>query len=81
MLSSMTLYDFRALDEAEQIEAFWDGILVGSATIDGYQYECRQVNDFYINFRIQSGRFYRDMHCHKNTVLIEPFLSNEPFNL
>lgn len=75
----MTLYDFKILDETEQLEAFWDGILVGSKTILGIDFECRQVNDFYIVYKTHEG-FYYNMHCHKNTKLIEPFLSNEPLN-
>ena len=74
----MTLYEFRALDEAEQIEAYWNGISVGTYFKDGVEYECKQINDFYVEFRIEEKRFYRDMRCHKNTNLIEPFLGNEP---
>ena len=77
----MTLYDFKSLDEMEQIEAYWDGVVVGTMFKDGKEFECKQIDDFYVVYRIEDGRFYRDMHCHKNTVLIEPFLSNEPLNL
>ena len=77
----MTLYDFKTLDEMEQIEAYWDGVLVGTMFKDGKEFECKQINDFYVTYRIEDSRFYRDMHCHKNPVLIEPFLSNEPLNL
>lgn len=48
-MTSMTLYDFRASDEMEQIEAFWDGIVIGQSDKDRKLWECRQVNDFYIN--------------------------------
>ena len=77
----MTLYDFKSLDEMEQIEAYWEGVYVGTMFKDGKEFECKQINDFYVTYRIEDGRFYRDMHSHKNPVLIEPFLSNEPLNL
>ena len=81
MFNNMTLYDFRASDEMEQIEAFWDGVLVGTCVKDEQPWECKQINDFYIEYRIEGGRFYRDMKCHKNTTLIEPYLGTESLHL
>ena len=78
MFGKLSLYDFMQLDEMEQIEAYWKGILVGEYTKDGLTFECKQINDFYVEYRIEDGMHYRDMKCHKNTNLIEPFLGNEP---
>ena len=76
----MTLYDFIQLDEMEQIEAYWNGIEVGSFTKNGKIFECRQIEDFYVEYRIEA-RHYFEMKCHKNTNLIEPFLSDETLDL
>ena len=64
----------------EQIEAYWEGVHVGTMVKDGKEFECKQINDFYIEYRIE-GRHYRDMKCHKNPVLIELYLGTEPLNL
>ena len=77
----MNLYEFIASDEMEQIEAYWKGIHVGSYTKDGKEFECKQIEDFYVEYRIEDGRFYRDMKCHKNPNLIEPYLGTEPLNI
>ena len=77
----MNLYEFIASDEMEQIEAYRKGIHVGSYTKDGKEFECRQINDFYVEYRIEDGRFFRDMKCHKNPNLIEPYLGTEPLNI
>ena len=77
----MTLYEFMQLDEMEQIEAYWEGVLVGSYTKDSKVFECKQIDDFYVEYRRVDGQFYRDMKCHKNPKLIEPYLGTEPLNL
>lgn len=77
----MNLYQFIQLDVAEQIEAYCEGVDVGTYSKDGLTYECKQINDFYIEYRIEDGRHYWDIKCHKNPNLIEPYLSNEPLNL
>ena len=77
----MNLYEFIASGEMEQIEAYRKGIHVGRYTKDGKEFECRQINDFYVEYRIEDGRFFRDMKCHKNPNLIEPYLGTEPLNI
>ena len=80
MFGKLSLYDFIQLDEMEQIEAYWEGVLVGSYTKDGKEFECKQIEDFYVEYRIERN-LYRDMKCHKNPNLIEPYLGTEPLNL
>ena len=41
----MTLYEFNSADEMEQIEAFWNGVVVGIRKEGGYEFECRQIDD------------------------------------
>lgn len=81
MGAKLSLYDFIQLDEMEQLEAYWEGVSVGSRPKDGKEFECKQIEDFYIEYRIEEGRFYCDMKCHKNTNLIEPYLGTEPLNI
>lgn len=52
MAVRLSLYDFIQLDEIEQIEAYWEGVPVGSYTKDGKEFECRQIEDFYVEYRI-----------------------------
>ncbi len=39
----MTIYQFLADDEQEQIEAFWDGIFICQRKQDGYLIVCHQI--------------------------------------
>ena len=81
MAVRLSLYNFIQLDEIEQIEAYWEGVFVGTYKKNGKEFECKQIEDFYVEYRIEDGRFYRDMKCHKNPNLIEPYLGTEPLNI
>jgi hypothetical protein len=70
----MTLYQFLRSDEMEQIEAFWDGVLVGNRSEGAFVIECRQIDDFYVEYKILGGH-YIDMCAFKNTDLLQPYLS------
>jgi hypothetical protein len=70
----MTLYQFLRSDEMEQIEAFWDGVLVGSRSEGAFVIECRQIDDFYVEYKILGGH-YIDMCAFKNTDLLHPYLN------
>ncbi len=37
----MTIYQFLASDEEQQVQAFWDGVFVGERTVDGYKVKKR----------------------------------------
>ncbi|MDQ3683838.1 MAG: hypothetical protein M3352_12330 [Bacteroidota bacterium] len=39
----MTIYQFLAADEEQQIQAFWDGTFIGEREEDGYTIICHQV--------------------------------------
>ena len=77
----MTLYDFKSRDKMEQLEAYWEGVYVGKMFKDGKEFECKQIDDFYVEYIIEGDLSYGDMKCHKNTKLIEPYLGKEPLNL
>jgi hypothetical protein len=69
----MTLKDFLHADEMEQVEVFWNGTFVGSRRDGGFVIECRQVNDFYVEYTILGGH-YIDMHVFKDPELLQPYL-------
>ena len=66
--NTMTLYHFKSLNEMEQLEVYWEGVYVRTVFKDGKEFEYKQIDDFYVVYRIEDGKFYRDMQCHKNTV-------------
>lgn len=68
----MTLYQFKQLDEGEQIEAFWDGVLVGERTEGSFVFECRQIDDFYVEYKIRD-RDYKEMKCFRNPDLLQSY--------
>lgn len=49
----MNLYQFTLLDESRQREIFRQGVLVGRLSRNGYDYECRQVDYFYVEGRME----------------------------
>lgn len=70
----MSLHDFLNSEETEQIEAFWNGVFIGCRSNGGFAMECRQINDFYVEYKILGGH-YIDMHGFKNPDLLQPYLS------
>lgn len=69
----MTLYEFLRSGEMEQLEAFWNGIPVGTRSNGGFVIECRQIDDFYVEYKILGGH-YIDMCGFKNPELLHPYL-------
>jgi hypothetical protein len=57
----------------EQIEAFWNGVFIGKRSDGEFEIECRQVNDFYVEYKI-SGHQYMDMRSFKSPDLLQPYL-------
>lgn len=49
----MDLYRFTLLDERDQQRIFRKGVLVGRLSRNGYDYECRQVDYFYVECRME----------------------------
>lgn len=44
----MTLYDFIRLDEMEQMDAVWDGVLLGEREDEQYKIKLYQIDSFYV---------------------------------
>lgn len=53
----MTLYDFAFMDELSQLEAFWEGDFIGERCDGGFVMMCRQVGDFYIEYKTLGGHY------------------------
>lgn len=69
----MTIDQFSSLDERDQIEAFWEGSLVGERKDEDYRIVCMQIEDFYVEYLIL-GNIYKDMRAFKNPDLLQPYL-------
>lgn len=72
----MTLYQFNALDEMEQIEAIWNkGVLLAQRKDEKYEYTLYQIDSFYIELRNDPGDMgYNGMKTFSTTTLLEPYL-------
>jgi len=65
------------LDEGEQIGAFGHGVSVGEYRADGFTFECRQIDDFYVEYK-KNENHYVDMRAFRNLDLLQPYFdSNE----
>ncbi len=56
----MTLYQFNALDEMEQLEAVWKGTLIGERKDEIYDINLYQIDGFYVEEYIH--REYQARH-------------------
>lgn len=66
----MTLYEFAFMDELSQLEAFWDGNFVGEQRNGEFVMMCRQVDDFYVEYKTLGGH-YIDMNVFTNSSRLE----------
>ena len=69
----MTIHQFSALDEMQQIEVFWEGTLVGERKEGEYGIVCRQLDDFYVEYLIL-GNIYKGTRAFKSSDLLQPYL-------
>ena len=78
----MTLPQFNRLSEMEQIELFWDAVHIGERKDGGYVLVCRQIEDFYVEYKIDpDNEMYVDLRVFRDTSLIEPYLEQIPIDL
>lgn len=71
----MNIQQFSLLNELEQQESFWKGIEVGARRSGNFVIECRQIDDFYIEYHVLGGH-YINIRCFKNPDFLEPYLEN-----
>lgn len=69
----MTLYDFAFMDELSQLEAFWEGDLIGERSNGGFVMMCRQLGDFFVEYKILGGH-YIDMNIFTSHRRLEWYL-------
>jgi hypothetical protein len=68
----MTLYEFKILDEKEQIDSFWCGVLVREINEGEFTIECRQIDDLYVEYN-KKGKHCVDMRSFRNPDLLKPY--------
>ena len=73
----MDLYRFTLLDECEQQRIFRQGVLVGRLSRNGYDYECRQVDYFYVECRMEcDGEQYLSLRTFTNPDGLQRYLES-----
>lgn len=71
----MTLAEFARLDKPQQVRQFWQGVLVGQRLEGQSLIECRQIDGFYVEYKIlEKGT--RNLKCFQNPDLLQPYLSS-----
>jgi len=61
----MTLFNYARLDKAQQVKRFWNGVLIGQRFEGQSLVECRQIDGFYVEYKIlekhqQNLRYFED---------------------
>jgi hypothetical protein len=69
----MNFHRFNNMDEMEQLEAFWNGVYIGERSDGEFKIECRQVEDFYVEYKMIGGH-YIDMRSFKSPDMLQPYL-------
>ncbi|RYY45941.1 MAG: hypothetical protein EOO06_15535 [Chitinophagaceae bacterium] len=72
----MTIQEFKELDRTQQIMKFFSGVEVGKFEQDGILTECKQVDDFFVEYKIKITDYYQlGMECHSDTNLLAKYIS------
>jgi hypothetical protein len=77
----MKLSDFARLEKSEQIKHFWQGVLVGQRLEGQSLIECRQIDGFYVEYKILE-KHPHNLRCFQNPDLLQPYLNSiniQPF--
>lgn len=70
----MTLYEFKMLDEMEQIETVWESVLLGKRKDEQYDYELYQIDAFYAELRyVKNEKVVTALKTFANPDLLEPY--------
>ena len=71
----MTLAEYARLDKTQQVRQFWQGMLIGQRLEGQSLVECRQIDGFYVEYKIlEKGA--RNLKCFQNPDLLQPYLSS-----
>ena len=78
----MNLFQFRLLDEIEQIEAVWDSPLLATIEDDDFIYDLHQIHSFYAEVKYRKpGRTLNRMKTFRNPDLLNPYLDKIKIDL
>jgi len=73
----MTLYEFKQLDEQEQIEAVWASVQIAERFDNDYAIVLYQRDSFYIEvYYNRTENFIRNIRTFANVSQLEPYLYN-----
>lgn len=71
----MTLYQFISLDEMEQQEAIWEGVLIADREDEEHKIFLYQIDSFYVEvFRPKEYNVVRKFVPFSSTDKLEPYL-------
>lgn len=71
----MTLTEFARLDKVLQIKRFWQGVLIGQRLEGQSLIECRQIDGFYVEYKILE-KHALNLRCFQNPDMLQPYLSS-----
>lgn len=71
----MTLAEFALLDKMQQVKRFWQGVLVGQRLEGQSLIECRQIDGFYVEYKILE-KHELNLRCFQNPDHLHPYLSS-----
>jgi hypothetical protein len=71
----MTLAEYARQDKSQQVKQFWQGVLVGQRLEGQSLIECRQIDGFYVEYKILE-KHALNLRCFQNPDLLQPYLSS-----
>lgn len=71
----MTLSEYARLDKKQQIKQFWEGVLVGQRLEGQSLIECRQIDGFYVEYKILE-KHALNLRCFQNPDMLQPYLNS-----
>jgi len=72
----MTLYEFKMLDEQEQIETVWNSVLLAKREDEIFDYELYQIDAFYAELKYaKRERIVSGLKTFANPDLLEPYFN------
>ncbi|NTS42196.1 hypothetical protein HRG84_14935 [Flavisolibacter sp. BT320] len=69
----MTLKEFALLKKQAQVSLFWQGTLIGQRFEGQSLVECRQIDGFYVEYRILEKGTH-NLRCFQNPDFLHPYL-------
>ncbi|HEV7333515.1 MAG TPA: hypothetical protein VGN63_20950 [Flavisolibacter sp.] len=71
----MTLPNFAKLEKSKQVALFWQGVLIGQRLEGQSLIECRQIDGFYVEYKILEKHSH-NLRCFQNPDLLHPYLNS-----